>query len=343
MEFTVIQIAAMLGGQVEGDGERKVNQLAKIEEGTAGTISFLANPKYESHIYTTEASAVIVDKTFEAKLPVKTTLIRVENAYEGFTKLLEQYQQIKRNTLSGIEQPCFIGQNPTFGENLYIAAFVYIGNNVTIGNDTKIHAQAYIGDSVEIGRNVTIHSGVKIYANTIIGDNCTFFANAVIGSDGFGFAPTADGSYRTIPQLGNVVIENDVSVGANTTIDCATMGSTILREGVKLDNLVQIAHNVEVGKHTVIAAQTAVAGSTKIGEYCIIAGQVGIGGHITVPNRTKVAGQSGVNKNWKKEGLELGGTLAVKHKDNLRSMAVYQRLPELEKRLIELEKKNAER
>lgn len=344
MEFSVNQIATMLGGQVEGgNGEQKINTLAKIEEGKTGSLSFLANPKYEPYLYTTEATAVIVSNGFEPKEPFKPSLIRVENAYESYALLLEKYQEIKKSSLVGIEQPSFIAPNVTFGAGLYVGAFAYIGANCKIGKNVKVHPQAYIGQNVTIGDNVTIHTGVKIYEDCVIGNNCTFFANVVIGGDGFGFAPKTDGSYRTVPQLGNVIIEDNVSVGANTTIDCATTGSTIIREGVKLDNLVQIAHNVEIGKHTVIAAQTGVAGSTKIGEYCVIGGQVGIGGHIIIPNKTKIGAQSGVNRSWKKEGLSLNGTLATLYKDSLRSMAVYQRLPELEKRLIELEKKNAER
>ena len=344
MEFSVSQIATMLGGQVEGNnGEQTVSTLAKIEEGKSGSISFLSNPKYEPFLYTTEATVVIVDKTFEPKEAFKTTLIRVENAYESYALLLEKHQEIKKSQLVGIEQPSYIAQNVNYGEGLYVGAFAYIGANCKIGKHVKIHPQAYLGQNVTIGDNVTIHTGVKIYEDTVIGNNCTFFANVVIGGDGFGFAPKADGSYRTVPQVGNVVIEDNVSIGANTTIDCATTGSTVIGEGVKLDNLVQIAHNVEIGKHTVIAAQTGVAGSTKIGEYCVIGGQAGIGGHITIPNRTKIGAQSGVNRTWNKEGLSLNGTLATLYKDSLRSMAVYQRLPQLEKRLIELEKKNAER
>lgn len=332
----------MLGGEVLGDGTQKVSQLSKIEEGKSGTICFLSNLKYEPFLYTTAATAVIVDRDFEPKYPHQTTLIKVEKAYTAFAVLLEKYAEIKRSSVLGVENQSFVAPNVKHGEGLYVAAFAYVSAGCELGKNVKIYPNAFLGNNVKVGDNVVIHAGVKIYENTIIGNNCTFFANVVIGGDGFGFAPLEDGSYKTVPQLGNVVIEDNVSVGAGTTIDCATMGSTIIREGVKLDNLVQIAHNVEIGKHTVIAAQTGVAGSTKIGEYCKIGGQVGIGGHIIIPNRTTIGAQSGVNRSWKKEGLYLNGTLATLYKDNLRSMAVYQRLPDLEKRLIELEKKNAQ-
>lgn len=342
MEFTVKQIAGLLGGEIEGEESLKISQLSKIEEGKPGTISFLSNTKYEPYLYTTDASAVIVDKRFEAKKAFKTTLIRVENAYTAFTQLLQQYERVIKGEKQGIEQPSQIGQGTIVGENIYLGAFTYIGINCKIGNDVKIYPQAYIGDNVQIGDNTTIHSGVKIYNNTVIGQNCTFFANAVIGSDGFGFAPQSDGSYQTIPQLGNVIIEDSVSIGAGTTIDCATMGATIIRQGVKIDNLVQIAHNVEVGKNTVIAAQVGIAGSTKIGENCVIGGQAGFAGHINVPNGTKVGGQAGVTRTWQQEGLSLNGTPAIEIKDSLRSSAIFRKLPLLEKRVQVLEKQKQE-
>lgn len=342
MEFTVKQIAGLLGGEIEGDESLKINQLSKIEEGKSGTISFLSNLKYEPYLYTTEASAVIVDKRFEPKKVFKTTLIRVENSYSAFTQLLQQYEQIIKGEKRGIEHPSYTGEGTTIGENLYLGAFAYIGKNCQIGKNVKIFPQAYIGDNTQIGDDTVIHSGVRIYNNTIIGKNCVFFANAVIGSDGFGFAPQPDGTYKTIPQLGNVIIEDNVSVGASTTIDCATMGSTIIRQGVKLDNLVQVGHNVEIGKNTVIAAQAGIAGSTKIGENCIIGGQAGFNGHIMVPNRTKVGGQAGITRTWEEEGLSLNGTPALELKDSLRSAAIFRKLPLLEKRIHELEKQNKE-
>ena len=342
MEFTVKQIAGLLGGEIEGNDNLKISQLSKIEEGKSGTISFLSNLKYEPYLYTTEASAVIVDKRFEPKKAFKTTLIRVENSYTAFTQLLQQYEQIIKGEKRGIEQPSYIGEGSTLGENLYLGAFAYIGLNCRIGKNVKIYPQAYIGDNVKIGDGTVVHPGVRIYNNTVIGENCTFFANAVIGSDGFGFAPQADGTYKTIPQLGNVVIEDNVSVGACSSIDCATIGSTIIRQGVKLDNLVQVGHNVEIGKNTVIAAQAGIAASTKIGENCVIGGQAGFNGHITVPNGTKVGGQAGITRTWTEEGLSLNGTPALEIKDSLRAAAIFRKLPLLEKRVQALEKHNKE-
>jgi UDP-3-O-[3-hydroxymyristoyl] glucosamine N-acyltransferase len=341
MQFTVNQIAAMLQGRVEGDGERIVSQVSKIEGGKVGTISFLANLKYEQHLYTTDSSAVLVDGDFEPKQPFKTTLIRVKDAYLGFTTLLEEYQKIIKQSLQGIEQPSYIGTDVTYGDGFYLGAFARVGSAVKIGHNVKIHPQVSIGDHVQIGDNCEIHAGVKIYKNTVIGNNCNVFANAVIGCDGFGFAPQSDGSYRKIPQLGNVILEDNVSIGSNSTIDCATLedASTIIRKGVKIDNLVQIAHNVEIGENTVIASQTGVSGSTKIGKNCVIAGQVGFAGHITVADNTKIGGQTGVTSTVEKEGQSLFGTPAVGVKESLRSSVVLKRLPQLEKRISELEKK----
>ncbi|AYQ33965.1 UDP-3-O-(3-hydroxymyristoyl)glucosamine N-acyltransferase [Runella sp. SP2] len=342
MEFTVKQIAGLLGGEIEGEENLKISQLSKIEEGISGSISFLSNPKYEPYLYTTEASAVIVDKSFEPKKAFKTTLIRVESSYTAFTQLLQQYERIIKGDKRGIEQPSYLGEGTELGENPYLGAFAYVGTNCKIGKNVKIYPHVYVGDNVKIGDGTVIHSGVRIYNNTIIGQNCTFFANAVIGSDGFGFAPLPDGTYKTIPQLGNVVIEDNVSIGAGATIDCATMGSTVIRQGVKLDNLVQVGHNVEIGKNTVIAAQAGIAGSTKIGENCVIGGQAGFNGHITVPKGTKVGGQAGVTRTWEEEGLSLNGTPALELKDSLRSAAIFRKLPLLEKRVHELEKQNKE-
>ncbi|GAB3168302.1 UDP-3-O-(3-hydroxymyristoyl)glucosamine N-acyltransferase [Telluribacter humicola] len=338
MEFTVRQIAQMLNGKVVGDDTALIRSAAKIEEGQPGCISFLANPKYEPYIYSTRSTAVIVDKSFEPRQEVASALIYVDNAYLSFTVLLEEYQKLTAQGKRGIEQPSHIGEGSTMGNNGYRGAFSYIGSHCTIGNNVKIYPNTYIGDQVSIGDNSVIHPGVRIYARTVIGRNCTIFANTVIGSDGFGFAPQPDGSYKTIPQLGNVVLEDDVSIGANATIDCATMGSTIIRQGAKLDNLVQIAHNVEVGKNTVIAAQTGVSGSTKIGDQCVIAGQVGIAGHLTLANRTKIGAQSGLGKSIKAEGLSLSGSPAYDLNLHLRSLASLKRLPEMEKRLLELER-----
>ena len=338
MEFTVGQIAALLNGAVNGDDTLTVSRLAKIEEATTGSISFLANLKYESFLYTTKASAVIVDQSFTPREPVSAALILVENSYSAFTRLLEEYHQRLTYARVGIEQPSYCHESSAFGEQVYLGAFAYVGKHCKIGQNVKIYPHAYIGDNVTIGDHTVIHSGAKLIDNTVVGRYCTIHPNAVIGSDGFGFAPQPDGTYKTIPQLGNVVLEDFVSVGSNTTIDCATMGSTIIRQGAKLDNLIQIGHNVEIGRNTVIAAQTGVSGSTKIGENCVIAGQVGFVGHITIASNTKFGAQAGVPKSVREEGQSLNGTPAFDLKDSLRSAAIHRRLPDLERRLIDLEK-----
>lgn len=341
MEFTVQQIADLLKGEVEGDNLLKVNTLSKIEEAQAGALAFLSNSKYESFLYTTGASAVIVSETLQLKKPVTAALIRVSDPYSSFSTLLSYYQTAALASKTGIEEPCFIGNNSTIGDNHYRGAFSYIGHNCKIGNNVRIFPQAYIGDNVTIGDNTTIFAGAKLYANTIIGNNCTIHAGAVLGSDGFGFAPQADGSYKTIPQIGNIVLEDDISIGANTTIDCATMGSTIIRKGTKIDNLVQIAHNVEVGAYTVIAAQAGLSGSSKIGANCVIAGQVGIVGHITLADRTTVGAQSGVSKSVKTPGTIIQGSPAFDYKQNLKALTVFRKLPELQREL-DLLKESAE-
>ncbi|QCR20962.1 UDP-3-O-(3-hydroxymyristoyl)glucosamine N-acyltransferase [Pontibacter sp. SGAir0037] len=336
MEFTVQQIADLLQGKIEGDNAVKVSTLAKIEEAQAGALAFLSNAKYEPYLYSTGASAVIVSETLELKKPVTATLIRVQDPYSSFSTLLSYYQSALLASKTGTEEPCFIGSNSSIGENHYRGAFSYIGNNCKIGDNVRIFPQVYIGDNVQIGDNSTILAGAKLYAGTVVGRNCTIHAGAVIGSDGFGFAPQPDGSYKTIPQIGNVVLEDDVSVGANTTIDCATMGATIIRQGTKIDNLVQIAHNVEVGKHTVIAAQTGVSGSTKIGNYCVLAGQVGVVGHISIADKTTIGAQSGVSKSVKETGTIIQGSPAFDYKQNLRALTVFRKLPELQREIEEL-------
>ncbi len=338
MTFTIAQIAALIGGEVQGDNSLTVNQLAKIEEGVVGSISFLSNAKYEAFLYTTKASAVIVNQDFEPKKAFSTTLIRVKDSYAAFTVLLEEYSKILNYSKSGIEQPSFIGENTSYGSGIYLGTFATIGKNCTIGENVKIHPQVTVGDNVKIGDNTILYPGVRIYYDTQIGANCTIHANAVIGSDGFGFAPLPDGSYKAIPQLGNVIIEDDVSIGANTTVDRATLGSTIIRQGVKLDNLVMVAHNVEIGKNTVMAACSGIAGSTKIGENCKIGGAVGIIGHLTIANNTSINAVSGVFKSVKKENTSIWGFPAFDQAEFIRSSVVYKRLPELEKRLSELEK-----
>lgn len=341
MEFNLYQVAAMLGGELKGDGNEKVNMLAKIQDAKKGQIAFLSNPKYEPYIYTTQASAVIVKKDFVARKEISSALILVEDPYSSFTALLEEYHRMINFQKSGIEQPSFIGENCEVGKNIYRGAFSYIGNNVKIGDQVKIYPNVYVGDNVVIGSHTVLHPGVKLYAGTRVGSHCTIHSGTVLGSDGFGFAPQADGTYKTIPQLGNVILEDHVTIGANTVLDCATMmgDSTIVRSGVKLDNLIQIAHNVEIGKNTVIAAQTGVSGSTKIGENCVIAGQVGIAGHIVIANRTSFGAQSGVGKTIEEEGLKLMGSPVVDVKHFYRSYAVYKQLPDLNNRLRELERK----
>lgn len=341
MEFTIDQIAKMLGGEILGSQNGSITMLAKIQEAKNGQVSFLSNPKYENFIYTTKASAVIVKKDFVPKKELKTTLIRVEDPYLSFTLLLEEYHKLISFQKVGIEQPNFIGENCKVGSQIYRGAFSYIGNNCTIGENVKMYPQVFVGDNVSIGDNTIIHANAKIYANSRLGNNCFIQSGAVIGSDGFGFAPQEDGSYKPIPQLGNVIIEDNVTVGANTVIDCATMygDSTIIRSGVKLDNLIQIAHNVEIGKNTVIAAQTGISGSTKIGEQCVIAGQVGIAGHLVIANHTSIGGQAGILKSVKEEGQKLFGSTAFDVKEFYRSYAVFKRLPDLNDRLRELEKR----
>lgn len=341
MEFTVQQIAAMLGGEVKGNGSEKINMLAKIQDAKKGQVAFLSNPKYEQYIYTTQASAVIVKKDFAPKKDISSTLILVDDPYTSFTALLEQYHRMITFQKVGIEQPSFIGDKSTTGNNIYRGAFSYIGNNVKIGDNVKIYPHVFIGDDVIIGDNTVLHPNVKLYAGTRVGKNCAIHAGTVIGSDGFGFAPQENGSYKAIPQLGNVIIEDDVAIGANTVIDCATMlgDSTIIRQGVKLDNLIQIAHNVEVGKNTVMAAQSGISGSTKVGENCVIAGQVGIAGHIVIANQTSFGAQAGILKSVTKEGQKQIGSPAIDVKEYFRAYAIFKQLPDLNYRLRELEKK----
>lgn len=341
MEFTVNQIAGMLGGEVSGNGNEKINMLAKIQEAKKGQIAFLSNPRYEQFIYTTEATAVIVKKDFTPKKEVKSTLILVEDPYVSFTLLLEEYHKLISFQKAGIEDPCYLGKDSTVGSNIYRGAFSYIGNNVKVGDNVKIYPHAYIGDNVTIGNNSILHPGVKVYADTIIGNNCVIHSGTVIGSDGFGFAPQEDGTYKTIPQLGKVIIEDNVAIGANTVIDCATFfgDATIIHNGVKLDNLIQIAHNVEIGKNTVIAAQTGVSGSAKIGENCMLAGQVGIAGHLVVANNTSIGAQAGIGKSVVKEGQRLLGSPVFDVKEYFRSYAVFKKLPDINNRLKELEVK----
>ena len=341
MEFSVNQIAMMLGGEVVGNGNEKIRMLGKIQDAKKGQIAFLSNPKYEQHIYTTQATAVIVKRDFVARKDVNAILILVDDPYSSFTRLLEEYHKLVSYQKSGVEQPSFMDETASTGKEIYRGAFSYIGSNARIGENVKIYPHVYVGDNVVIGNNTILHPGVKIYSGTKIGNNCVIHSGAVIGSDGFGFAPQEDGSYKTIPQLGNVTLEDNVAIGANTVIDCATLfgDSTMIREGVKLDNLIQIAHNVEVGKNTVIAAQTGISGSTKIGENCMLAGQVGIAGHITVANGTHLGAQSGISKSIKDESQRMMGSPAFEFGSYFKSYAVFKKLPDIYHRLKELEAK----
>lgn len=339
MQFTVQQIAQLLGGSIKGDGSLKITMLAKIQDAKPGQIAFLSNPKYEQFIYTTQASAVIVGKDFQAKKDIAATLIVVENPYSSFTRLLEEYHKMLNFQKVGIEQPCFIGNGSKEGKNIYRAAFSYVGTNVTLGDNVKIYPHVFVGDGCVIGDNTILHPNVKLYAGTRVGNNCEIHSGTVIGSDGFGFAPQPDGTYKTIPQLGNVIIEDNVSIGANSVIDCATMmgDATIVHQGAKLDNLIQVAHNVEIGKNTVIAAQSGISGSTKIGENCVLGGQVGVAGHLTIANKTSVGAQTGILKSVEQENTKLFGTTALDVKEFFRSYAVFKKLPDLFTRLRELE------
>jgi UDP-3-O-[3-hydroxymyristoyl] glucosamine N-acyltransferase len=337
MQFSAQEISLLLNGTVEGDDFVKVDKLAKIEDGDAGSLTFLANPKYEQFLYTTNASVVIINQDQQLSGPVKATLIRVENAYSAFTVLLEQYNTLKLNK-KGIEEPCFIHPTAQIGADPYIGAFAYIGTNTKIGDNCKIYPNVNIGDNVTIGNNVTLFSGATIYFDCVIGNNVTIHSGAVIGSDGFGFAPNPDGTYTKIAQIGNVVIGDDVEVGANTAIDRATMGSTLIGKGVKIDNLVQIAHNVEVGEHTVIAGQAGISGSTKIGKNAVIGGQVGISGHLNIAGRTQVSAQTGINSSITEEGMVWGGTPYMPFKDYLKAHSKLRRLPEIDRKVYELEK-----
>ena len=337
MKFTAQQIAGILEGDIVGNADVEVSKLSKIEEGTEGSLTFLANPKYTSYIYSTKASITIVNKSFMPENELKTTLIKVEDAYKSFSKLLEYYNLIKLNKY-GLEQPSHFSDTSNYGENLYLGAFSYVGDHVKIGNNVKIFPGTYIGDNVVVGDNTIIFSGAKIYSETVIGNFCVINSGVIIGADGFGFAPDEHGEYAKVPQIGNVILEDFVDVGANTTIDRATLGSTIIRRGVKLDNQIQIAHNVEIGRNTVIAAQTGIAGSSKIGENCLIGGQVGIAGHITIGNNVKIQAQSGIARNVKDHEV-LQGSPALAYGDYNKAYVHFRNLTKIVKDINELEKK----
>ena len=336
MIFTAAQIAALINGQVEGNEDASVDNFGKIEEAKEGQLSFLANPKYEEYLYETKASVIIVNEALELKKPVTAALIRVKDAYSAFATLLGKYQEIMQQQLKGIQEPSYIAKTASYGTDVFIGAFAYLGEQVIIGNNTKIHPGAYIGNNVTIGNNTIINPGVKVLHNCQIGNNVTVHAGTVIGADGFGFAPQADGTFSKVPQIGNVIIEDYVEIGANATIDRATIGSTIIRSGAKLDNLIQIAHNVEIGNSTVVAAQAGISGSTKVGKGVMIGGQVGIVGHLHIGDGARIKAQSGVSKNVE-PGKAVTGSPAYDYTAALRSQALNRKLPDLEKRLKELE------
>ncbi len=337
MKFTATQIAGILEGEIDGNPEVEVSKLAKIEEGSEGSLTFLSNPKYTSYIYDTQASITIVNKDFVAENQLSTTLIRVEDAYKAFSTLLEYYNQVKMNK-TGIEQPVFIADSAKYGDNLYMGAFSYLGENVQVGNNVKIYPNVYIGDNVTIGDNCVVFAGAKIYSETSIGTSCVIHSGAIVGADGFGFTPNDKGEFVKVPQTGNVIIEDNVDVGAGTTIDRATLGSTIIRKGVKLDNQIQIAHNVEIGQNTAIAAQSGIAGSTKIGKNCLIGGQVGIVGHITIGDNVRIQAQSGIGRNVKDNEV-LQGSPALAYGDYNKSYVHFKNLPKTIDRLNAIEKK----
>jgi UDP-3-O-[3-hydroxymyristoyl] glucosamine N-acyltransferase len=337
MKFTAAQIAGILNGTVDGDEDVAVSKLAKIEEGSKGSLTFLANPKYTHYIYSTQASITIVNNDFVPENKIETTLIRVENAYKAFSQLLEYYNQVKMNK-TGIENPVFISESAKYGDNLYLGAFSYIGENVKIGDNVKIYPNVYLGDNVTIGDKTILFTGAKIYSETVIGKSCVINSNVVIGADGFGFTPNEKGEYNKVPQIGNVIIEDNVDVGPGTTIDRATLGSTVIKNGVKLDNQIQIAHNVTIGENTVIAAQTGIAGSTKIGKNCMIGGQVGIAGHITIGNNVKIQAQSGIGRNVR-DNETLQGSPALNYGDFNKSYVYFKNLPKIMDRFNVVEKK----
>lgn len=337
MKFTAQQIAGILDGDVVGDPEVEVSKLSKIEEGFEGSLTFLANPKYKSYIYTTKASVTIVNKTFVPENDLKTTLIKVDDAYKSFSKLLEYYNQVKNNK-TGIEQPSFQSETAVYGDNVYLGAFSYLGENVVLGNNVKIYPQSYIGDNVKIGDNTVVFPGVKLYSETQVGKHCVINSGSIIGADGFGFVPDENREFQKVPQIGNVIIEDHVDIGSATTIDRATLGSTFIRKGVKLDNQIQIAHNVDIDINTVIAAQTGIAGSTKIGKYCMIGGQVGIAGHLTIGDHVKVQAQTGIGHRVK-DGEKLYGSPAIDYGNYVKSYVHFKNLPNIVKTINDLEKK----
>jgi len=337
MQFPAAQIALLVNGKIEGDPSVTVNSFGKIEDAKEGQLTFFANPKYEEFLYSTKASVVIINEAYELRESISASLIRVPDAYSAFATLLSKYQEIIQQQLQGVQEPSYITKTACYGKNVFIGAFAYIGENVVIGDNSKIFPNAYVGDNAIIGDNCIIHPGVKIYHDCKVGNNIIIHAGTVIGSDGFGFAPQADGTLKKVPQIGNVIIEDNVEIGANTTIDRATLGSTIIKSGAKLDNLIQIAHNVEVGNFTVIAAQAGISGSTKIGKGVMIGGQAGLAGHLQVSDFSKINAQAGLGKSLKTPGTAVTGSPAYDYNQAIRSQAIARNLPEMEKRIKELE------
>lgn len=337
MRFSAAQIALIIQGKIEGNPDASVETFGKIEEAKDGQLTFLANPKYEDFLYTTAASVVIINSAQELRQPVNTTLIRVPDAYSAFATLLAKYQEIQNQQMVGIQQPSYISDKAQLGNHVFVGAFSYISENVNIGNNVKIFPHVYLGAGVTIGDNTIVYPGVRIYHGCKIGSNVAIHAGTVIGGDGFGFAPQSDGTFKKVPQIGNVVIEDNVEIGSNATIDRATIGSTLIKKGAKLDNLIQIAHNAEIGENTVIAAQTGVSGSTKIGNNVMMGGQAGIVGHISIADGTRINAQSGVTKSVKTPNSAISGSPAFDYTSTLRSQAIFRNLPELEKRIADLE------
>lgn len=337
MKYTAAQIAFFLNGEVDGDGKVEVKSLSKIEEGTSGTLSFLANPKYTRFIYQTKASIVLVSRDFKPEAPIQSTLIRVDNPYEAIAKLLRMVEKQDTGKV-GIDPKSNVDPSAKIGENVYIGSFSYIGKNAIIGDRVKIFPQVYIDDNAEVKSDTILYAGVKVFKDCVIGANCIIHGNTVIGSDGFGFVQPNGSNYDKIPQVGNVIIEDDVEIGSNCSIDRATMGSTILRKGVKMDNLIQIAHNVEIGENSIIVAQVGISGSTKVGSNCIVGGQVGIAGHLQIADGVKIGAQAGVNRSFTEKGEAIQGTPATKIRDFQKSAVIYKKLPQLQQDILKIQR-----
>ena len=337
MQFTATEIATLISGQIEGDPDVTVSSFGKLEGAEKGQLAFLANPRYEEFLYSTKASVIIINNTQPVEKKVEATLVRVPDAYSAFAVILSVHDKMKTANWNGIQQPVYISATARMGENIFIGAFTYIGENVNIGNNVKLFPQVYIGNNVTIDDDTILFPGVKIHHDCTIGKSVTVHSGAVIGADGFGFAPQTDGSFKKVPQIGNVIVEDNVEIGANTTIDRATIGSTIIKAGAKLDNLIQIAHNVEVGNDTVIAAQVGISGSTKIGSKVMIGGQAGFAGHLQIADGSKIGAQSGVGKSLKKPNTAVTGSPAFDYANSMRSLAISRNLPDIEKRITELE------